>query len=98
MICSTEIYKSSFSFLLGMFSFILVVTSCGTGKDTGKDKVARGVEAADCIRKYDKDGCNICNRVELTDEWKCSTGVSCPNLSAKDAKENSGIIYLTSQK
>ena len=82
---SIKIKKLSFIFLFGTFFVTLALISCG--KNTGS-KTQKGVQATDCTRKYAEDGCNICNRVELTDEWECPAGVSCPNQSAEDAKKN----------
>ena len=76
--------------LLGVSSLTLAVISCKRGEsNSSNDKIQKGVQTADCIRKYDKDGCNICNRVGLTRKWECPTGVSCPDQSTEKAKENS---------
>lgn len=83
----TEINKVSI--LFGIVSVTLVVVSCGkNGQNSVRDKTQKGVQAADCIRKHDKNGCNICNRVGLTNKWECPTGVSCPSQSTEKAKEN----------
>ena len=81
---SIKIKKLGFIFLFGIFFATSALISCD--KSTGS-KIQKGIQAADCIRKYAEDGCDICNRVELTDEWECE-GISCPNQSAENARKN----------
>jgi len=71
--------------LYSTLSITLTIISC----DKNESKTQKGTQAAECIRKHDETGCNICNRIGLTDQWECPTGVSCPNQSSEQARQYS---------
>ncbi|MDE0151593.1 MAG: hypothetical protein OXK80_03725 [Bdellovibrionales bacterium] len=82
--------SKNFIVLCGISSIALAVISCDKNESNAvSNKTQKGVQAAECIQKYNETGCNICKRVGLTDQWECPTGVSCSNQSPEQAKKNS---------